>query len=115
MSRRGKRGAFLVAVAALVSWGCGSSAVDGGGRGTGIAGVTVQGNIAPTGPQPTGSATCDAIGAPAVVSVRGSDVSTQVGADCRFELHEVPAGDVTLDISAGDASTSVSINGVPPA
>lgn len=102
---------LCLTLAALLG-GCGTSA-DGGGRGTGIGSVGVSGNIARSGPALSGG--CANVDAPTTVVVRGTDLRTEVGADCTFALRDVPPGDVTLDFVEGERTTSLTVNDVPPA
>jgi len=106
---------LFIAAALCVLQGCGSAGLDdGGGRGTGIGAFSLQGNIAASGPDLTGQPVCPALGEPARVSVRGTDIATAVAPDCTFVLTDVPAGDVTLDFTTADTDTSLTLNGVPP-
>jgi hypothetical protein len=112
--RRIGRAAGLTIAVLLAGAGCTS---DGGGRGTGIGGsaATITGNIAPSTEVAVEPAApvCPALGASAMVTVRGTDVAAPIEADCQFRLDEVPAGDVVLEFETETGATSLTLNNVP--
>ncbi|GIW39448.1 MAG: hypothetical protein KatS3mg076_0025 [Candidatus Binatia bacterium] len=108
-------GSLALACLAAVGFGC----ADGGGRGTGIVGATITGNLAPTtatAEPPGEEPVCPVLGSSAMVSVRGANVAAPIEPDCSFTLPDVPPGEeVVLDIEAGERTASVTIHNVPPA
>ncbi len=113
-----RRIAIAMVLAMLTAVGCGTSGIgiDGGGSGTGLGFSTISGNLAPTTAEGDAPAqpVCPVIGSSAMVSVRGTGLAAPIESDCRFEIDNVPAGDVTLDFESRGAKSTLELNNVPP-
>lgn len=107
-----KRPLRSIALLALVLAGCGSA--DGGGRGTGLSAV-VEGNIADSGAISALEQGCPFVAGQGTVRVLGTNLEAPVEPDCSFVVRDVPAGDVTLEITTATRANRITVIDVPGA
>jgi uncharacterized protein DUF5666 len=105
---------FILVLATMVS------AAACGGKGAAPTGPSTTGSGSPAGPSTsgptatvTGSVQASAIGV--TVSVLGTSISAAVDSASHFELMNVPAGDVSLQLTGGGANATVALGMVQPA